>query len=172
MRLRADLADETFERLYQAPKSSTHRRCAHPVMPAKAGIHDLPSLQQRKSWIPAFAGMTGWVSAESQSFGRLVLYEAPKRMTFRTGGDHRHHARSFRGGEVFGCARDGGQLAAIKQGKQSRKQVFFSLRNKGERSSARRTKNFGASRKNLIKLRAKRNHLPTLWTQSFSLVPL
>jgi hypothetical protein len=26
-----------------------------------------------KSWIPAFAGMTGWVSAESQSFGRLVL---------------------------------------------------------------------------------------------------
>jgi hypothetical protein len=24
-------------------------------MPAKAGIHDLPSLQQRKSWIPAGA---------------------------------------------------------------------------------------------------------------------
>src|SRR5580658_5703114 len=72
MRLRADLADETFERLYQAPKSSTHRRCAHPVMPAKAGIHGLSLPQQRKSWIPAFAGMTGWVSAESQSFGRLV----------------------------------------------------------------------------------------------------
>jgi len=34
-------------------------------MPAKAGIHDLSSLQQRKSWIPAFAGMTGhrwWVN--------------------------------------------------------------------------------------------------------------
>jgi hypothetical protein len=30
-----------------------------PVMPAQAGIHDLPSLQQRKSWIPACAGMTG-----------------------------------------------------------------------------------------------------------------
>ena len=29
------------------------------VMPAQAGIHDLPSLQQRKSWIPACAGMTG-----------------------------------------------------------------------------------------------------------------
>jgi hypothetical protein len=45
---------------YQAPKSLTHRRFAHPVMPAKAGIHDLPSSQQRKSWIPAFAGMTRW----------------------------------------------------------------------------------------------------------------
>jgi hypothetical protein len=32
----------------------------HPVMPAKAGIHGLPSSQQRKSWMPAFAGMTGW----------------------------------------------------------------------------------------------------------------
>jgi hypothetical protein len=28
------------------------------VMPAQAGIHDLPLLRQRKSWIPAFAGMT------------------------------------------------------------------------------------------------------------------
>jgi hypothetical protein len=28
-------------------------------MPAKAGIHDLPSLQQSKSWIPAFSGMAG-----------------------------------------------------------------------------------------------------------------
>jgi hypothetical protein len=44
-----------------------------PVMPAPgssargqapAGIHDLPSLHQRKSWIPAFAGMTGgWSGA-------------------------------------------------------------------------------------------------------------
>jgi hypothetical protein len=29
------------------------------VMPAHAGIHDLLSLQQRESWIPACAGMTG-----------------------------------------------------------------------------------------------------------------
>jgi hypothetical protein len=29
------------------------------VMPAKAGIHDLPSLQQREWWLLAFAGMTG-----------------------------------------------------------------------------------------------------------------
>ncbi len=31
----------------------------YPVMPAHAGIHDLLSLQQRESWIPACAGMTG-----------------------------------------------------------------------------------------------------------------
>jgi hypothetical protein len=30
-------------------------------------------------------------------------------------GGHRHHARSFRGGEVLGCAGDGGQLTAINQ---------------------------------------------------------
>jgi hypothetical protein len=30
-----------------------------PVMPAKAGIYDLSSLRQRKSWMPACAGMTG-----------------------------------------------------------------------------------------------------------------
>jgi hypothetical protein len=41
-------------------------------MPAMAGIHDLLCWHEGKSWIPAFAGMTGWVSAESQSFGRLV----------------------------------------------------------------------------------------------------
>jgi len=29
-------------------------------MPAKAGIHDLLSSLQSKSWIPAFAGMTRW----------------------------------------------------------------------------------------------------------------
>jgi hypothetical protein len=28
-------------------------------MPAKAGIHDLPSLQQSTLWIPAFSGMAG-----------------------------------------------------------------------------------------------------------------
>jgi hypothetical protein len=33
----------------------TYRRII-PVMPANAGIHDLPLLQQSKSWIPAFAG--------------------------------------------------------------------------------------------------------------------
>jgi hypothetical protein len=37
-------------------------------MPAQAGIHDLPSLQQRKSWIPACAGMTGVADARP---GRL-----------------------------------------------------------------------------------------------------
>jgi hypothetical protein len=31
------------------------------------------------------------------------------------GAGHRHHARSFRGEEVFGCAGDGGQLTAINQ---------------------------------------------------------
>jgi hypothetical protein len=30
----------------------------HLVMPAQAGIHDLLLSLQRKSWIPAFAGMT------------------------------------------------------------------------------------------------------------------
>jgi hypothetical protein len=29
-------------------------------MPAKAGIHDFFSPQQGESWIPVFAGMTGW----------------------------------------------------------------------------------------------------------------
>jgi hypothetical protein len=41
-----------------------------PDMPAHAGIHDLPSLQQRKSWIPAFAGMT--VVAARASMVRAV----------------------------------------------------------------------------------------------------
>jgi hypothetical protein len=31
----------------------------------------LPLSQQGKPWIPAFAGMTRWVSPESRSFGRL-----------------------------------------------------------------------------------------------------
>src|SRR5580658_4272726 len=56
-------------------------------------------------------------------------------MSLRTGGCHRHHARSFRGGEVFGCAGDGGRFAAINQ---ASKKAFLSQRNKGERSSARR----------------------------------
>jgi hypothetical protein len=34
------------------------------VMPANAGIHDFPCRDKGKSWISAFAGMTG--------FGRLV----------------------------------------------------------------------------------------------------
>jgi len=33
------------------------------VMPANAGIHDSPCRDKGKSWVPAFAGMTG--------FGRL-----------------------------------------------------------------------------------------------------
>jgi len=30
------------------------------VLPAKAGIHDFPLSQQRKSWMPTSVGMTGW----------------------------------------------------------------------------------------------------------------
>jgi hypothetical protein len=88
-------------------------------------------------------------------------------MTLRTDGGARHHTRSFWGAEVFGYAGDGGQPTAINQAiKQSSKKAFLSQRNKEERLSPRRSKGFGASRKNLIELRAKRNHLPTLWTQS------
>jgi hypothetical protein len=36
-------------------------------------------------------------------------------MALRTGGSRRHHTRSFRGGEVFGCAGYGRQPTAIKQ---------------------------------------------------------
>ena len=39
---------------------------------APAGIHDFLCGDEDKSWIPAFAGMTRWVSPESRSFGRLV----------------------------------------------------------------------------------------------------
>jgi hypothetical protein len=31
-------------------------------------------------------------------------------MTVRAGGSHRHHARPFRGVEIFGCAGDGGRF--------------------------------------------------------------
>jgi hypothetical protein len=116
-------------------------------------------------------------------------------MTLRMGGGYRHHARSFRGWEVFGCTGERGsdyrdqavtqsrshavtqsrshavtqsRSHAVKQSssqavKQSSKKAFLSQRNKGEQSSARRSKDFSASRKNLTKLRAKRNHPPTLW---------
>jgi hypothetical protein len=48
--------------------------------------------------------------------------------------------------EIFGCAGDGGQVITIKQSSnQTRK--FLTQRNKGERLSARRSKDFGASRK-------------------------
>jgi hypothetical protein len=33
-----------------------------PVMPAQAGIHDLPACKQTKSWMPAFSGITGWIT--------------------------------------------------------------------------------------------------------------
>src|SRR5580700_4662126 len=39
-----------------APDRPTHRRCVH-VIPARAGIHDLPSSQRENSQIPACAGM-------------------------------------------------------------------------------------------------------------------
>src|SRR5271166_2633802 len=64
-------------------------------------------------------------------------------MTLRTGRGHRHHARSFQAGEVFGGAGRGGHLIAVNQAiKQSSKKVFSSQRNKGERPSARRSKDF------------------------------
>jgi hypothetical protein len=47
------------------------RTIVRSVMPAKDGIHDLPLDQQRKSWMPACAGMTGWA--------RIV--RCPKRLT-------------------------------------------------------------------------------------------
>jgi hypothetical protein len=54
-----------------------------------------------------------------------VLSQAPKRTTLRMRGGHRHHARSFRGGEVLGCAGDGRQLTAINQAiKQSSNQAI------------------------------------------------
>ncbi len=43
--------------LYQPPETLT-RGPTHIVMPANAGIHDFSNSAQRKSWIPAFAGMT------------------------------------------------------------------------------------------------------------------
>ena len=55
---------------------------------------------------------------------------------------------------------------------QSSKKAFSSQRNKEERMSARKSNDFGTSRKSPIKHRAKRNDLSTLWTQSFFLVPL
>ena len=42
-------------------------------MPAHAGIHDLLCCDEDKSWIPAFAGMTG-VGNVRQYFGPLVLH--------------------------------------------------------------------------------------------------
>jgi hypothetical protein len=44
-----------------------------PVMPAHAGIHDLLCCNEDKSWIPAFAGMTGAGNVR-QYFGPLVLH--------------------------------------------------------------------------------------------------
>jgi hypothetical protein len=70
------------------------------------------------------------------------------------------------------------QLTAIKQSsnqeiKKSRNRAsVFITEEQGRTMECTESKDFGTSRKNLIKLRAKRNHLPTLWTRSFSLVPL
>jgi hypothetical protein len=41
-------------------------------MPAKAGIYDFCLSQQRKPWIPAFAGMTTCAAPVGQSFGYPV----------------------------------------------------------------------------------------------------
>jgi hypothetical protein len=91
-------------------------------------------------------------------------------MTFRTGRARRHRARSCRKAEAFGCADDPGQLTATNQG--INQEIFLTQRKQGERPSAQSSKDFGASRKSPTKHRAKRNNLPTLWTQSFSLLPL
>jgi hypothetical protein len=91
-------------------------------------------------------------------------------MTHRTGGGYRHRARSFHGAEVFGCAGDVGQLTAITQA--SNQESVFLTEEEGRTIECTENKDFGASRKNLINLRAKRNHLPPLWTRSFSLLPL
>jgi hypothetical protein len=40
-------------------------------MPAKAGNRGFLCCDKGKSRIPAFAGMTGWVSADGRSFGPL-----------------------------------------------------------------------------------------------------
>jgi hypothetical protein len=58
---------------------------APPVVPAPgsgargsapAGIHDLPSLQQKKSWIPALAGMTRG-AARASMFGAVGINRGP-----------------------------------------------------------------------------------------------
>jgi hypothetical protein len=71
---------------------------------------------------------------------------------------------------VFGCAGDGGRFAAINQA--SKQEGVFITEEQGRTIECTESKYFGASRKNLVKLRAKRNNLPTLCTRSFSLVPL
>jgi hypothetical protein len=46
-------------------------------MPAKAGIYDFRVSQQRKPWIPAFAGMTTCAAPVGQFFGYPVLIYNP-----------------------------------------------------------------------------------------------
>jgi len=44
------------------------RRLVLPVMPANAGIHDFLWRDKGKSWIPAFAGMTGRTGAPQVAY--------------------------------------------------------------------------------------------------------
>jgi hypothetical protein len=40
----------------------TLRRCHRPVTPAYAGVHGGPTPCPWRAWIPAYAGMTGWIA--------------------------------------------------------------------------------------------------------------
>jgi hypothetical protein len=66
------------------------------------------------------------------------------------------------GGDVLRYADGGGRLTAIKQ--SSNQASFFLTEEQGRTIEHTESKDFGASRKNFVKHRAKRNHLPTLWT--------
>jgi len=56
-----------------APIQPDSRAATPSVMPANAGIHDLPSCGRRTPGCPPFTGMSVRVPAKSRSFGRLVL---------------------------------------------------------------------------------------------------
>src|SRR5271166_2696766 len=65
-------------------------------------------------------------------------------MTLGTAGGHGHHARSFRGGEVFGCAGDGGRCTAIKQSNnQTIKQSSKYFYHRGTRGTIECTEKHG-----------------------------
>src|SRR5277367_3817698 len=58
-------------------------------MPAKAGIHDLSSSQQRKSWIPAFAGMTEGTVGRSIFTATGIKHRTNQYLNNRIEQDHR-----------------------------------------------------------------------------------
>jgi hypothetical protein len=67
-------------------------------------------------------------------------------MILRIGGGHRHHVRSLRGAEVFGCAGDWRQLFAINQ--EVKQESVFITEEQGRTIECTESKDFGASRKN------------------------